>query len=347
MRGLSDQEMAALTPAERSEPRTPLPVRMVSSEEYRPVAQSRRQREAEMRLYALADAVAPKLGMSRRRFFQTASGMAAGFAALNGAFGPVFDVGTAEASTPELADERARALSGQFIMDMHTHFLRDDTRLTNFVRLRESVAAQGWNPQLSASGAQTIEDLKFDNYFKEIFLDSDTKIALLSGAPFDDPSWWLISNDAIQNACRAVNKMAGGTRMLGHAVITPKYPNWMDEVDRAIETLHPVSWKSYTIGDPFGPSKYAWRLDDEKLMYPFYEKAIKSGINTICIHKGLMPRDYESRQGLAGNELRDLPLCAASLAGGSARQGSAVLPRHRLRRMVYRSSSHSREIRRK
>ena len=36
MRGLSDQEMAALTPAERSEPRTPLPVRMVSSEEYRP-----------------------------------------------------------------------------------------------------------------------------------------------------------------------------------------------------------------------------------------------------------------------------------------------------------------------
>jgi uncharacterized protein len=87
--------------------------------------------------------------------------------------------------------------------------------------------------------------------------------------------------------------MAGNTRMLGHTIITPKYPNWMDEVDRGIETLHPVSWKSYTIGDPFGPSKYAWRLDDEKLMYPFYEKAIKSGINTICIHKGLMPRDYE------------------------------------------------------
>ena len=87
--------------------------------------------------------------------------------------------------------------------------------------------------------------------------------------------------------------MAGTVRMLGHTVITPKYPNWMDEVDRAIDTLKPVSWKSYTIGDPFGPSKYAWRLDDEKLMYPFYEKALKAGIDTICIHKGLMPRDYE------------------------------------------------------
>ena len=28
-------------------------------------------------------------------------------------------------------------------------------------------------------------------------------------------------------------------------------------------------------------------------MYPFYEKAVKAGITTICIHKGLLPPDYE------------------------------------------------------
>ena len=28
-------------------------------------------------------------------------------------------------------------------------------------------------------------------------------------------------------------------------------------------------------------------------MYPFYEKAVKAGINTVCIHKGLLPPDYE------------------------------------------------------
>ena len=28
-------------------------------------------------------------------------------------------------------------------------------------------------------------------------------------------------------------------------------------------------------------------------MYPFYEKAAKAGIVNMCIHKGLMPRDYE------------------------------------------------------
>jgi len=29
-------------------------------------------------------------------------------------------------------------------------------------------------------------------------------------------------------------------------------------------------------------------------MYPFYEKAVKAGITTICIHKGLLPKDYET-----------------------------------------------------
>src|SRR5207245_487812 len=51
----------------------------------------------------------------------------------------------------------------------------------------------------------------------------------------------------------------------------------------------------YTIGDPLFPSKQGsyWWLDDEKLMYPFYEKIVKAGITTVCIHKGLLPADYE------------------------------------------------------
>ena len=62
---------------------------------------------------------------------------------------------------------------------------------------------------------------------------------------------------------------------------------------KAIEVYNPDSWKSYTIGDPLAPSKSPWRLDDEQVVYPFYEKAVKAGINTLCIHKGLLPPDYE------------------------------------------------------
>jgi uncharacterized protein len=90
-----------------------------------------------------------------------------------------------------------------------------------------------------------------------------------------------------------INDFAGSRRLLAHTVITPKQPGWMDEVDKAIAVYKPDSWKSYTIGDPLAPSKFPWRLDDEQVMYPFYEKAVKAGITTICIHKGLLPPDYE------------------------------------------------------
>ena len=115
----------------------------------------------------------------------------------------------------------------------------------------------------------------------------------LSGAPFDDPSWWLLSNEQIVKARELINDFAGSRRMLAHTVITPKQPGWMEEVDKAIEVYKPDSWKRYTIGDPLAPSKYPWRLDDEQVMYPFYEKAVKAGITTLCIHKGLLPPDYE------------------------------------------------------
>ncbi len=84
-----------------------------------------------------------------------------------------------------MANERAKGLANQFIMDMQTHLLRDDTRLDGFVRSREAVGKAGWNPAL-AGKPQTIEDLKFANYFKEIYFDSDTKVALISGSASED-----------------------------------------------------------------------------------------------------------------------------------------------------------------
>ena len=52
--------------------------------------------------------------------------MAAAFIAMNDVFGPVCEVSRAEAATPGVADMRAQALSGQFIVDAQTHFVRDD-----------------------------------------------------------------------------------------------------------------------------------------------------------------------------------------------------------------------------
>jgi hypothetical protein len=178
---LTDEELSQLTPSELAPHRTPMPTQVVSSDEYYPAPQNAKQKEVEARLLAMADE--RKQSIDRRRFFQTAAGMAAAFLAMNEVYGPLFAVTAAEAATPAMAQERANALKDQLVMDMRTHFLRDDTRNTNFLEMRRAIEQLGWNKELS--GEQTIEDLKFANYIKEMFLDSDTKIALISSAPSD------------------------------------------------------------------------------------------------------------------------------------------------------------------
>lgn len=295
MRWLSDDELKALTPADRSEPRTPLPVRMVASEEYAPAPQTPKQRETEARLYELADGIAPRLGLSRRRFFQTSAGMAAAFVALNDSFGPMFEASRAEAMTPEMAEERAEGLRDQFIMDMHTHFLRDDTRLEGFVRMREAVGRRGWNPQLSEAGPQTLEDLKFDNYFKEIYLDSDTKIALISSSPSEIPEDWFLTNAQMAEARARVNGQAGSLRMMSHAIMTPEAPGWLDALDAAL-ALQPDSVKGYTVGDNTHKelARHPWRMDSEET-YRGYEKMVAAGVRNVCVHKGLWSRRLDEQ----------------------------------------------------
>jgi hypothetical protein len=136
---LTEEELARLMPSELLPHHTPIPTQTVSSDEFYPDPQNERQREVEARMLAMADELGSKQGLDRRKFFQTAAGMAAAYVAMNEVYGPLFDVTRAEAATPAMAQERADSLKDQFIMDMHTHFLRDDTRLTSFVAMRTAV----------------------------------------------------------------------------------------------------------------------------------------------------------------------------------------------------------------
>ena len=101
MKFLSDEEMSQLLPAEEAAFPSPIPTQIVSSDEYFPTAQSREQKEVEARLIAMADDLAKKQGLSRRRFFQTAAGMAASFVVMNRVYGGVFDASPAEAAPAE------------------------------------------------------------------------------------------------------------------------------------------------------------------------------------------------------------------------------------------------------
>jgi predicted TIM-barrel fold metal-dependent hydrolase len=290
---LSDEDKAKLLAAEETLPCTPLPTQIVSSDEYAPPPQTRAQREAEARLNAMADEIAPKHGWSRRRFFQSPMGMAAAFMALNAVYGCAFATDENETSDPDAANARADGLADQFIMDMHTHFLRDDTRLEGFARFRQAVGQMGWNPALNAR-EQTVEDLKFANYRREMFLDSDTKIALISSAPSEIAQDWFLTNEQMAAARTRVNDEAGSKRLFTHAIFTPGAPGWLEALDAALE-LRPDSVKGYTVGDNTHKdlARHPWRMDDEATTYRGYERMVAAGVKNVCVHKGLWAPDLD------------------------------------------------------
>lgn len=291
---LTEDDLAQLQPASEAMFPSPIPTQVVSSDEFWPTPQTERQKRVEARIKSMADEIGAKQGLGRRRFLQTAAGMAAAFVAMNEEYGPLYGVSRAEAQTPGAADARAAALRDQFVFDVHTHFLRPDTRIMTFVNQRRAVGRAGWNPAL-VGREQSIQDLMEANWFKEVFLDSDTKVALISGAPSDIPGDWFLTNDMKFDARKRVNDAAGTRRVLSHAIFTPGQPGWMDEVERCIEQLRPDSWKGYTIGDNTNKqtSQYPWRMDDERVMYPFYERILRAGTNIVCVHKGLFPPQIE------------------------------------------------------
>lgn len=286
---LETRELARLQSAAHAFP-WPIPTQAISNGEFMPAPQNSRQREVEARIRSLADALAPHHGLDRRSFLASAAGMAAAFSAMNAVYGSLFGVEAAEAAEPGAAAERAATLSTQTIIDLHTHFLRDDSGpgLQYFAELRERTREKHDNPELPDRPA-TLNDLHLTTYVREMWFDSDTKIAALSGAPSDMRKDWLLPNHSIAAARASVNRFAGSRRLLSHFIFTPGQPGWLEAIDRAIEELKPDAWKGYTIGDNTHKdlSRFPWRMDDERVAYQGYERFLKSGIRNVAVHKGL------------------------------------------------------------
>jgi len=280
---LSDAARQRLLPAELLPP-LPVPSRIISNGEFTPPRQSRALKAYEDRMLA-----APPTG---------ATAMASAFTALNASFGDHFAVAEDEATDPARATAERDRLADQFIFDDQVHFLKDDADPALFAPLTGLIEISADLLGLPLGGGKfTLDHIKFAQFVTDIYLASDTKVALLSGAPSDNPEGAMLSNDAMIAAREAVNSVARGRRLLSHAVLTPGHPGWLDEMDRVHEVLKPDGWKAYTVGEPFSPSQFRWRLDDEALMYPAYEKMVDAGVTRFAIHKGLLPADPDLMPG--------------------------------------------------
>src|SRR5207302_10173534 len=77
-----------------------------------------------------------------------------------------------------------------------------------------------WNPLLEKDRG-TMDELYLANYIKEIFLDSDTAVAVISGIP----SWAEANNilppDDMARTRDVVNTLTASQRLVAHGLVAP------------------------------------------------------------------------------------------------------------------------------
>lgn len=279
---------------------SPIPTQPVSNEEFIPRPQNAQQREWEFRIDKIATENAKALGMSKRDFLKSSMGMATAFYASNQVYGNYWDVSKAE--TLEAAASEERFPKGEyFIFDVQTHFT--DGFALGF-RKAKFIKNMGFNLK------DDPDEYSFPNFVKELFFDSETHLAVISGVPGREidkdaagkilegrdrrggilPSWLM------SKAKGQLNQIAGGIRAFcqgncapnhywNHSEHRPDFPALFDQMEREVQQYGIDSWKWYCHTDP-GKSGDGFRMDDESIAYPFYEKSKALGLKIFSCHKG-------------------------------------------------------------
>jgi predicted TIM-barrel fold metal-dependent hydrolase len=176
-----------------------------------------------------------------------------------------------------------------------------------------------WNPALIGLPI-TPEIFHLVPFIKDVYLDSQVTVGLLSNVtsfvpgfvpPDLQPPKNIQEAQAVEILTAAqtvgvrnfVNQLAGSPRLLAHGLLYVGVGN-LDFIQYQIEVLQPDAWKGYNITfaakvdlDPDSPMQQ-WRLDDEAVAYPTYERIsqhqaahqqTQPGFGNICVHKGLAP----------------------------------------------------------
>jgi predicted TIM-barrel fold metal-dependent hydrolase len=273
----------------------PIPTRLVSNEEFPPIPQTPAQRRVEDRILAEAGRLAPRLGLSRRQFLSRSGGMAASLLAMNAVFGRFFDVLPVEAADPAAFQERSGA--PVFIFDVQLHYVSANYDPTNAEASRRGAVSKGallglrrgsrrLNPKLE-SDRGTMADLAWENMVKEVFLDSETAIGLISTPPGPYPQEAVVPPKEMTHIRDEINRVTQSRRMLAHGLVSPQLGQAdLDFMDQQAATLKVDAWKAYT-GAAAKGFEHGWFLDDEKIAYPMLERARKTGVRRFCVHKGL------------------------------------------------------------
>jgi predicted TIM-barrel fold metal-dependent hydrolase len=249
--------------------RLPIKLDATSNGEFAPLPLDATGRAANRLAQRWASENARRRGMDRRSFMVSACGAASTLLAFNaanaaaGRLGGYFELDRVAAVDPEIAVEQ---LGGaEFIFDVQGHFV-----------------GQHGLGRTGLGGA--------DRFIKDIFLDSDTDMMVLSFIPSRRERELLTIEEADETR-RVVEKMEGTHRLLLHGRANPNQDGDLEGMDELAERWGVVAWKCYTQWGPDGRGFFLHEDPGLKLI----EKARALGVKNICVHKGLPfgRRSYE------------------------------------------------------
>jgi hypothetical protein len=254
--------------------RLPIKLDTTSNGEFMPGALGTPAWYANVLAQRRAAATAKRLGLSRRAFLKSACGAAATLLAMNDAFARLGQVGGHFAVAPEAAWETSLAqatLSGnEFIFDVQGHHVNPQGAWRSLFNRWTYILR--FFPQ-SDCGDGAIECFSAEHFIREVFLDSDTDMAVLSAVPAAPEANPLSTAEAA--ATRAmVEAMEGNHRLLIHGLVHPNLPGALDLMAQQHEDHHVAAWKTYT---QWGPDGEGYWLDDPRYGIPFIERARELG----------------------------------------------------------------------
>lgn len=271
---------------EPPDPGLPIKLGPCSNGEFAPPPPSPLVRAAARRARADADALARRLGLSRRDFLRSTCGAAATLLAIAACSGDAsrsegrspggtYRVPPESTTEPEAAEE---ALGGDGpVFDVQNHLLEYDL---------DGPPPASWFgsafPQASCGEDDPRACYTIERWLQAVFLESDTTMAVLSAVPVvGDPD--PLSAAVMDEARRLADVLCGDGRVLiqGHPV-----PN-VGRLDAALAAMEEVAaaydlaaWKVYThVAEP-------WRLDDPT-GEAFLGQVEALGPPVVAVHKGL------------------------------------------------------------
>jgi predicted TIM-barrel fold metal-dependent hydrolase len=260
----------------------------LATDEYRPPPRTEVQRRA-------ADAADDSGADSARRvnqriqaYWPSRRGTATGLLSLNDAAGGNFYEVPPEAAVDVAAAEEAFLSDGP-VVDVQTHWIADNPSLYAFqsrVMATYHHQAPDWWQGLDGMVAYTMAE-----YLRCVFVESETSVAVISSTPGNTHGDMLLTNYQMVAMRELFDRMAGSGRLLTHTVVRPN----MGDIELMPEwaaAYRPAGWKVYTTGlmnveNTGFQAGMDWRLDDEKIGFPFLEQARAVGVNVVCAHKGV------------------------------------------------------------